>query len=99
MFFYVQWKRSPDTMNCYMLEGFDREIDARLAGFETEYRELTEAERASFAAPDFRDRLRHNVRVDVTLAAGAEAIEAISARGLHVVHITHPRRAFDIGSP
>jgi hypothetical protein len=97
-FMYFQWKRSPDTISTRMLDAFDTEIDQGLERFEREHRPITQAERASFASPDFRQRMRRNARVGATVGAGGEALQAIAKTGLHVVRIAHARKSFAIGS-
>jgi hypothetical protein len=98
-FTYHQWKRAPETITATLATEFDNALDRSLAEFESTYRRLTNYEREQIFAPEFKERLKHNTRVDVTVQpASREVVEAFDSMGLHVVRIDHPRKSFVTGS-
>jgi hypothetical protein len=97
-FAYYQWKRSPEAVTAEMLADFDAEIESGLEEFERLYRPVTPEERALFATPAFRQRLKHNARVGATVSSGSLVLSALAGTGLHITRITHPRKSYIVGS-
>lgn len=98
-FLYYQWKRVPDSLDrASGLEDFDAELQRTLDRVEKDFRKLTDEEWQRFRDPDYKRKLRQNVKVDVVARIGPDVLKIIKYKGLGIGVIENPKKSFVIGS-
>lgn len=99
LFFYVQWKRTPDNFErINALSNFDEMIKKSIENFEREFRPLTNIEREELGDPAVQSRLIHNAKVGAVGSGSKEVVQALHNKGLAILKIDTPNRSFVLGS-
>lgn len=99
LFFYFQWKRTPDFINSTTsYADFEESLAESVAEFEQRIRPLTDKERERILSEAGKERLRKNVRVKVIGNPGAEVQTVLNNMGIGVVVIRKINKSFVIGS-
>lgn len=99
LFFYVQWKRTPDNFErTNSLSDFDETLRKSVEDFEQRYRPLTDAEREELKDPAVLSRLKHNAKVGAVGAGSDEVLQALHDKGLAILRIEALNKSFILGS-
>eukprot|EP00752_Nemacystus_decipiens_P001124 g1124.t1 len=99
LFFYVQWKRTPDSLEkTGALAAFEGAVEKSIARYERDLGPLSDDERARLADPETMARIRHNAIVKCVGTGSAEVLSALAGKGLAILRIEDDRRSFILGS-
>lgn len=99
LFFYFQWKRTPDSINSAMsYVEFEKSLAESVAEFEQRFRLLTEDERQRILSEAGKKRLRENVRVKAIGDPGSVVQTVLNNMGICIAVVHKPNKSFIIGS-
>jgi len=99
LFFYFQWKRTPDAINSTMsYADFERTLAKSVATFEQRFRQLTDEERERIFSEAGKKRLRNHARVKAIGDPGAIVQTVLDNMGIAIAVIRKPNKSFVIGS-
>lgn len=99
LFFYFQWKRTPDSISSTMSKAdFETSLAESIAYFEEHVRPLTEKERELAMSEAGRKRIRENARVKAIGDPGSEVQTVLNNMGIGIAVIRKPNKSFIIGS-
>lgn len=99
LFFYVQWKRTPDSFaDAKALTDFDETLERWVDEFEKQFRPLTDTEREELKDPAVLSRLKHNAKVGAIGSGSDEVTRALYDKGLAILKIEAQNKSFVLGS-
>jgi len=99
LFFYVQWKRTPDCFeSTKALVEFDETLQRSIGEFEHKSRLLTGAEREELKDPVAISGLKHNAKVGAVGLGSGEVTKALADKGVAILKIEAPNKNFILGS-
>lgn len=99
LFFYFQWKRTPDSIRATMSGmDFEKSLAASVEEFERRYRPLTDDERQRILSEAGKKRLQESARVKAIADPGAVVQAVLNDMGIGVAVIRKPNKSFVIGS-
>ncbi|TCU13731.1 DUF4238 domain-containing protein [Rhizobium sullae] len=99
LFFYFQWKRTPDSISSKMsYADFEETLAESIAEFEQRFRPLTGEERRRILSEAGKKRLRENARVKATGDPGTVVQDVLNNMGIAIAVLRKPNKSFVIGS-
>ncbi|MER9902158.1 hypothetical protein [Mesorhizobium sp. M0130] len=99
LFFYFQWKRTPDSINSTIsYVEFEKSLAESVAEFEQRFRPLTDEERKRILSEAGKKRLRENARVKAIGDLGAVVQTVLNNMGVGIALIRKANKSFVIGS-
>lgn len=99
LFFYFQWKRTPDSISSTMSYAeFEKSLGESVAEFEQRFRPLTDEERGRILSEAGKKRLRENARVKAIGDPGAVVQTVLNNMGIGIAVLRKPNKSFVIGS-
>ncbi|MBB2749779.1 UNVERIFIED_ORG: hypothetical protein GGI57_000445 [Rhizobium aethiopicum] len=99
LFFYFQWKRTPDSISSTMSRAeFEKSLADSVAEFERRFRALTDEERERILSEAGKKRLRENARVKAIGDPGAAVQTVLNNMGICIAVLRRPNKSFVIGS-
>lgn len=99
LFFYFQWKRTPDSISSTISYAeFEKSLAESVAEFEQRFRPLTDEERGRILSEAGKKRLRENARVKAIGDPGAVVQTVLNNMGIGIAVIRKPNKSFVIGS-
>lgn len=99
LYFYIQWKRTPDTFeSTNAVSDFDETLKKSIDDFERQFRPLTETEREELKDPAVLSRIKHNAKVGAVSAGSEEVMKALHDKGLAILKIEASNKSFILGS-
>jgi hypothetical protein len=98
-FYYHQWVRVPDTFrNTLTDEAMEQLVQEFIEEYKTIYGPLTQTDLDKFNDPKWRERLKHNAKVDALAIPGGKTQSILNKNGICVAVIRNKKKSFVIGS-